>query len=200
MKKFFTLIAFTSAFVPAIHGMEADLFADARKKYDYMIQLIKKADIEAFKRAFDEAKLPSSNSLRVNAAKMETIKAVLVLEQVAFETKAEISKELEALGDSNKNWSKITKGGLATLGGAFIGVAGINDIVSCFSGNKSKETICKILVIYTLGFPVAYKSLTYGYENLKVGLNYKQHLQDKLTNLDAIAAHIAHAKTQVAHA
>lgn len=200
MKKFFTFIAFISACVPAMHGMETNWPQEIPKKYDHLVTLIENVDVEAFKRAYDEAQLPSSNSLRVNAAKMETIKTVLGLEKITFETRAVVAKELEALSDSNKNWSKIVKGSLATFGGSIISLSGVIDIASCFNGKKAKETIYIIAALYTIGFPVAYKCFIYGYENLEAGLNYKQHLQDKLANLDAIATYIAQGKTQVAYA
>ncbi len=135
MKKFLTLIAFIGALVPAVHGMEANLFSDVQKKYDHLVTLIKNADVDAFKLAFDEAKLPSTDSLMVlhHAAKIESIKAVAVLEQVVLETKAAVAKELEALGDSNKNWSKIVKGALATFSAGWTGVSSLIVTAECIN-------------------------------------------------------------------
>jgi len=237
MKKFFTLIAFTCAFIPAIQGMANSLPADVQKKYDHLVALINNADVEAFKPAFDTENLPTES--------------IAGLKQSLFEIKATINKELTTMGDNNKSWSKIAKGTLATLGGMSgvasiycagnriiidndqyvpklikwlalpvalpVALAGFLTYATLVSGQieipvtgkrSSKQDVKRIKqdvkrtgdsILGIMGFITAYKGLTYGYENLKAGLNYKQYLQDQLTNLDAIAAHITHVKEQVAH-
>ncbi len=44
---------------------------------------------------------------------------------------------------------------------------------------------------------ISSEGLTYGYKNIKAGLNYKQLSARTIIKLDAIAAHIAHAKIEV---
>lgn len=215
MKKFFTLIAFTCALVPALHGMEADV----QKKHDHLIALIKNADVNAFIPAFDEAKLLLSNSLMaLNHTEkiesiIESIKAVLALEQAMLETKAAVAKELEALGDSSKNWSEIGKGGLETLAGSIASVPFFYGVIS-FINQKVVISVINGEIIRQEDLPVSLGKfaaatglffifggcIREGIKNLKAGWNYKQHLQDQLTNLDAIAAHIAQAKEKAAHA
>ena len=50
--------------------------------------------------------------------------SIASLHQTVAETNIAITKELEALGDKTKSWSKLAKGGLASVGGAVAGVFG----------------------------------------------------------------------------
>jgi len=216
MKKFFTLITLTSALIPAIHGMDASLPADVQKKYDNLITHIQNADIEAFKPEFDAITLPAEN--------------IVILQYTVLATKEAVAKKLNAMGDNNKSWSKIAKGGLATIGGAIAGISGaagliyslnnltidnetINDFLvdnlatignlSCIpsslfdvyitelSNTAFQGTVATTSLLY-LG--AAYKGFTYAHKTFKAGLNYKEHLQNMLNDLDAIDAHIAQAK------
>jgi len=210
MKKFFTLIAFTCAFIPAIQGMANSLPADVQKKYDHLAALINNADVEAFKPTFD-ALTP-----------LEKITLGSDFEQSVIKARVVINTEIESLGDNNKNWSKIAKGGLASVGGAIAGISGIAGLIGSFN-----HTILKSAAVYSavgslallalmptflfsecimklggdlavsavaatsiLYLEAAYKGLNYGPKTLKAGFNYKKHLQDQLTNLDAIAAYM----------
>lgn len=211
MKKFFTLLAITSAIIPVIHGMEANLPADVQKKYDNLTVLIQSADIEAFKPAFDELTLPTEN--------------IAALRQVVAETKTAVAKELEAMGDKNKNWSKIAKGGLASVAGAIAGISGAAGLITFFNAATKNNQIIReytqsfatLAIIPTaflrecielsnviqmslisatsiLYLDTTYKTIPYGIKTLKAGLNYKEHLQTMLADLDAIDAHMAQVK------
>ena len=226
MKKLLTLIAITSAIIPAIHGMDTNLPAGVQTQYDNLTVFIKNADVDGFKQAFDTATLPAEN--------------IAALRQTVAETKTAITNELEAMGNTTKNWSKITKGGLATIGGFWAGISIPTALYLCntiriYSPNMSNAkkyaytlldigivpfipsdltcmVIQKMLGIKKIkDFPktiricvlatnmiaclgVAYKGLTYGPKIFKAGLNYKEHLQNMLANLDAIDAHITQSK------
>lgn len=119
MKKFLTIIAFTSAFIPAIHGMEVKLPADVQneseQKQNELMQeqykligenlklMIQDADEQLFKKFLDPWTLP--------------IECLTELEHVVFEAKNKISAELNAKDCKNKNWSKMIKGSLAGIMG-----------------------------------------------------------------------------------
>ncbi len=117
MKKFFTLITFTIAIIPAIHGMDTNLPADIQKKYNNLAALIQNADVEGFKSAFNALALPAEH--------------IAALQHTMLETKATVARELETMGDNNKNWTKIAKGLLATFSGAVAGVSGIGCLAFC---------------------------------------------------------------------
>ncbi len=217
MKKFFTLIALSSALVPAIHGMDTNLPADVQKKYDNLTALIQNADIESFKPAFDGTTLPTES--------------IAALRNTVAETKTTVTKELEAIGDKTKSWSKIVKGGLTTFLSGWAGLAapatgamilfdpasmnnalimflvaavlpvgipcmiimhGIEKIKNSATSITTNRSIGAIIALACLG--AAYKGIPYGLKTFKAGWNYKEHLQNMLTNLDAIDAHIAQAK------
>jgi len=186
MKKFFTVITLISAFVPAIQCMSL------QNKYDNLAILIQNADIKAFKPAFDQAALP--------------IGSINKLEKLVLQTKQQIIRELHNLGDQDKSWSKIIKGALAT------GI-GIRTASSAYAGfklavmnwgaiNERFEYVTFPDLLFS-GRPVlvfasvlidsliVYTGLTYGPKALKIGWNYKKHLQKKLANINAIFAHIA---------
>lgn len=219
MKKLFTLIALTSAIIPALHGMDTNLPVDVQKKYDHLTVLIQNADIDAFKSAFDALTLPAEN--------------IAALRQTIAETKTTITNELNAMGDKTKNWSKIVKGGLASIGGLWAGVS-IPSILWFIYKSKKRFTYDPSIPVAIGSLPIiiptgliglsikemfkitvshaetlrssilvpnmiaclyaAYKGLTYGKKTLKAGLNYKEYLQNMLTNLDVIDAHITQAK------
>ncbi len=205
-KSLITAITFTLACTSAMHGMDTSLSADMQKKYNNLTVLIQNADAEAFKPAFDALTLPAEH--------------IAALEQTVLETKTAVTKEIEAMGNKNKNWSKIIKGGLGSwcgLSGAVLAFAGIdnskpsnltrmiftpaflaNSIIS-YLANKYMEKKLNHpnnfdYIFGTLGVGFTVYGLKYGIENLIIGLNYKQHLQNMLANLDAIDAHIAQAK------
>ena len=162
--------------------------------------------------------------LDVQALPSESIDA---LQQVALDAKTDVARKLEAMGDNNKDWAQITKGALSAVYGVSNIIAACAMAYSLSIGTppifvapfcmpaiipwapllyahsklewgyySSREGI-RYLVVGVLPF-IAYKTIPYGIKTFKAGLNYRQHLQDQLTNLDAIAAHIAGAKTQAA--
>ncbi len=210
MKKLFTLIALTCGIIPTLHGMDTNLPADVQKQYDNLTVLIQNADIETFKPAFDALTLSAEN--------------IAVLHQTVAETKAAVTNELEAMGDKTKNWSKTVKGSLASVGGLWAGISIPSLMYLVYKGETeipgffplcigSIPNIIPTLLIFTatgrleekkrviatipgslLNLGIAYKALTYGTKTLKVGLNYKKHLQNMLTHLDAIDTHIAQPK------
>lgn len=212
MKKLFTLIALTSAIIPALHSMDTNLPTDVQKQYDNLTALIQNADFDAFKPAYDALRLPAAT--------------ITALRQTIIETKATITNELDAMGDKTKSWSKIVKGSLATIGGiaiglptVFIDITEVRRLKAKYAIHKNltsteyknsvlspwyrlektfiQENILSSALITTASlaiFSATYKGLTYGIKTFKTGLNYKEHLQNMLTNLDAIDAHITHAK------
>ncbi len=212
MKKLFTLIALTCGIIPALHGMDTNLPADVLKKYNNLTVLIQNADIEAFKPAFDALTLPTEN--------------IAALRQTIAETKAAITNELESMGDKIKSWSKIFKGGLASIGGTIAGASSTalltfllnkysieNERIENLSLpfaiptllpmmlftsylKKLKHTTSDKAIYITalLYLGTAYKAIPYGIRTFKIGLNYKEHLQNMLVDLDAIDAHIAQPK------
>jgi hypothetical protein len=118
MKKFLTLITLVGLSIPAIQGLSADV----QKKYDNLKSLIQNADVATFKSTFDA---------------LESVEKAVVraeLEQSVVEAKAAINKEIETLGDSNKNWSMIIKGSLATL----CGISGIASIYTAANTTTGK--------------------------------------------------------------
>ena len=212
MKKFFTLITLISALVPALHGMDTNLPADVQKKYDHLVTLIQNADVEAFKPAFDAITLPAES--------------IASLRQTVAETKATITKELEIMDGKTKSWSKLTKGGLTTVGGFVALVSGTAALIYLLNyvkiNNRTIEDYAIPLAIpavipaflfdryiknsnATIDFRMlaatsavylaaAYKGIPYGIKTFKAGLNYKEHLQNMLINLDEIDAYITQAK------
>lgn len=220
MKKFLIVILLVNTFISTPHTMKANSPVDMRKQYDNLKTLIHKADVEAFKIAFDEL------------ASVEKRNVGLDLEQVIVETKTAINEEIKALGDTNKNWSTIIKGGLASIGGFVGGISGtaglmcaldrmhiidlqpstFNSIAPfaelacgpiaafdwCKGGLTDLSIVHKVIVATSALYLVAaYKGLTYGAKTFKAGLHHKQRLQNQLANLDAIAAHISQTHAYV---
>jgi len=208
MKKLFTLIAITSAIIPAIHGMDTALPTEVQKKYDNLTVLIQNADVDAFKTAFDTLTLPAEN--------------IAALRQTVVETKTTVANELEAMGDKTKSWSKIIKSGLASIYGLSNVTVALSWIYYASVKKAKKPSILILLPAVPALTPlippavvlnnlkispqlqrylgisattfIAYKAISYGIKTLKTGLNYKEHLQNMLANLDAIDAHITQAK------
>lgn len=219
MKKLFIFIVLLSAFVPVAYTTQVNAPVDVRKQYDHLKNLIYKADVEAFKIAF--AQLTEKRNIKLD------------LEQVVVEVKTATIEEIEVLGDTNKNWSKVARGGLAKIVGLIGGISGLAGLIWTLDETINEDTILPVrkfsfkaavpviiptralldlitgemprlwstqLIAATAGTSLlylvaAYKGLTYGSKAFKVGWNYKQYLQDKLTKLDAIAAHITQAQT-----
>lgn len=219
MKKLFTLIALTSAIIPALHSMDTNLPTDVQKQYDNLTALIQNADFDAFKPAYDALRLPAAT--------------ITALRQTIIETKATITNELDAMGDKTKSWSKIAKGGLASIGGLWTGVSIPTTLWFIYKSNKRytydpappviigslpiivptaligisiKELFkisdsyikiirnCIVVPNIMACLYAANKGLTYGYKTFTAGVNYKEHLQNMLANLDAIDAYITQAK------
>jgi hypothetical protein len=222
MKKFLTSIALASAFIPALHGMVPTVDIN-KTKIDHFISLINNADVEQFKKDFDDLTPHEKNILGS------------IFEQPLIATREVIIKEIQNLGNNNRSWSRISKGSLAILAGissvASMYMAGdmimqtenstpriIRDIAKpCFfllfavpslipgqllsavkKSDVSASTLDRVFggTLGILSSIATYKFFTYGYKNIKVGSNYKQYLQDKLTNIDAIIAHITQAIKQ----
>ncbi len=101
------------------------------------------------------------------------------------------------MGTGNKSLLTITKG---ILGGV-VAVAGFLPIYKVHSHNYypggvyAPNNFAGLKVI--MGAVTACTGFYYACEKFETGLNYKQHLQDKLTNLDANAAHITYEKTLI---
>lgn len=224
MKKFFTIIAFASAFIPAAQGVETSIPTDAQNEVvqeqfklinKTLKGLIQDADEQSFKKFFN----PWSNLLPADY--------IVELGQTVLETKNKISAELNAKDCKDKNWSKIAKGALATIGAGWVYVSlpvlaydviisrptyiHINERITLLNAPTSLPiaganlfassnllgdvgTMTAFCMVPFLYYGLLTNSYAYGVKNLKAGWNYKQHLQDQITNLDAIAAHIAQAK------
>lgn len=176
MKKFFMIIALIGAFIPAVQGLPAEVeekyeIVSSRKKCEALKELIQSADAIEFKNWYTFSLPP---------------KFLRELEQAVVETRKATRFELSAMGTGNTSLFTITQGLLEyCVAGVALKYAYDNYFHNDFAGIK----ICMEIVIAFLG-------VHYGSEAILTGLKYKQHLQSKLENLDAIAAHIAYEKSQ----
>lgn len=175
MKKFFVLIALIGLCIPAIRGLPADVeekynIVKHRHKLEQLKECIHNADAITFEKQF----IPSL-----------PIKCLLELERLVNERKKTTRFELSGMGSSDTSLSIVATGLLEYA----VAVAGSGySYISLYPGGLPK--FCAGAVIFYMG-------TIYGYTTTKTGLNYKQYLQDRLTNLDAIAAHIAYEKSLV---
>jgi hypothetical protein len=139
--------------------------------------------------------------------------------QLAQEQKVILEKELANLSDETKNHSKIKWGVAQLVLGAWLAIGEVSFLLIASAGKKINhmptwqfwwpdmwaldkrwipETPNLIFVVsrlVALNPIIGTYSLYKGYKNLKQGLNYKQFLQDKITNLDAIIIYLQDLQT-----
>lgn len=131
MKKLFTLIGMICAIIPATYSMDTSFPADIQKQHDNLTVLIQNADVNAFKSAFGAVTLPTAT--------------IAALRQTITEIKTAVTNELNTMNSKTKNWSKIAKGGLTTIGGFWASISG--PALYCFlQGNNIHEKIKFALV------------------------------------------------------
>ena len=167
--------------------------------------LIQNADLEGFKSAFDTVNLP----IECTTGLLRTI-CNAMKELVATRVKTQTSKITEGIvemiiGIISGLWlvsfaCSMTSDRTPETMKKFAG-AGFN--LTTLLRNKLPEklslpsflnraVVCGIgSVLGIVAFCFTFNGLTEGYKNLKVGFNYKQCLQHKLTNLETIAVYIA---------
>jgi hypothetical protein len=199
--------------------------AKVHKRYDKLCDklnaLIQSADTQAFKVAFDRETFPIENIRRLEqsvfeakraiAKKIDSTKSWSKLAQGTLETGVGIlGTALACVSIKNIiTGTPLSEETLDKAELAFFFLSLLGEYRSVFLGGAllssnrfSRETRTKIVLGLStfIGSALAYSGFTYGFKSLHDGWNYKQILQDKLANLDAIAAHIARAKAQAAYA
>jgi len=176
MKKFFILIALAGVCIPAVQGLPTEVaekyeIVSCRNRCEMLKEFIQSADAELFKTKYTFPLPP---------------KLLRELEQTVIETRKVTRFELTAMGTGNKDFYTIAKGvGLSGALGSSLGHAHV-------AGYFRHHDLAPFMLIIA-GF-VAYKVIVYAGNILETGWNYRQYLQNKLENLDAIAAHIAYEK------